>query len=495
MGPSLNRISSKTIYISLLGLLVPMSGAAREGKPNIIYILADDLGYGDLSCFGQEHFSTPNLDRLAEEGMRFTSHYAGCSVSAPSRSVLMSGLHMGHTDIRGNYSPVSRTPSGTEGQLPLSEDIVTVAEMLKTAGYVTGAFGKWGLGYPGSEGDPTMQGFDEFFGYNCQVVAHRYYPTHLWHNQDKVQLEGNDWTNTETFAPDVIHGKAIEFIRQNSDSTFFLYYPTNLPHAELIVPEDDIYKGLLGRIPDDRPYNGKGTGKEDYGPDMVITNYCLQPKPRTTYAAMVSRIDRYVGEICALINELGLEENTVIIFASDNGPHPAGGADPDFFNSTGGFRGLKRDLYEGGIRTPMIIKWKGHIAPSSESQHVSAFYDVKPTLAEIAGTEITEECDGISFLPELMGKRQKKHNYLYWEFHEGGGSQAVRMGKWKGVRLEMTSNPDAPIELYDLENDPWEKNDLSSEYPAIVKRISDIMDKSHTRSERFPFRYEILKGI
>lgn len=476
--------------IPLLGLIVPISAKAQNDKPNIIYILADDLGYGDLSCFGQAHFQTPNLDKLAEDGMRFTSHYAGCSVSAPSRAVLMSGLHMGHSDIRGNYSPVSHTPAEAEGQLPLSKDIVTVAEILKSANYVTGAFGKWGLGYPGSEGAPNMQGFDEFFGYYCQVVAHRYYPTHLWHNQEKVRLKGNDWTKTETFAPDIIHKEAMEFIKKNKDNTFFLYYPTNLPHAELIVPDDDIYRNNLGKISDERPYTGKGNGKENYGANMVIANYCLQPKPRTTYASMVGRIDKYVGEICTLINELGLEENTIIIFASDNGPHPAGGADPDFFNSTGGFRGLKRDLYEGGLRTPMIVKWKGHVAPSSESHHISSFCDVKPTLADIAGVRITEECDGISFLPELTGKKQKKHKYLYWEFHEGGGSQAVRMNRWKGVRLKMTDNKNAPIELYDIENDPKEQYNIADRYPKTVKKISYIMDKSHTKSKRFPFKYE-----
>lgn len=479
----------KILMAQTILLALSMGTEARTvSRPNIIYILADDLGYGDLSCYGQKHFETPNIDRLAEKGMLFTQHYAGCAVSAPSRSVLMSGLHAGHTTIRGNR----QDPESSEGQIPISEETVTIAEMLKQNGYITGAFGKWGLGFIGTEGDPNRQGFDEFFGYNCQTIAHRYYPEYLWHNSEKVFLDGNGWKSKGTYSADLIQEKVLDFIAQNKDNTFFLYYPTTLPHAELIVPEDkllDSMKVVLGN--DEKAYlgNGGNSGTE-YGEGMVIRNYCRQDYPHATFASMVLRLDRYVGEIMDRLEGLGLEDNTLIIFASDNGPHSAGGGDPDFFDGNGPFRGIKGSLYEGGIRVPMIVQWKGHIEPGTISDHISVFYDVKPTIADVLGLHMHEATDGISFLPELIGERQPEHEFLYWELHAKNGLQAVRMGKWKGVRKGVSRNPDSPIELYDLSSDISEGRNVAEEYPSVVEIIDSCMEKSHVKGEKFQFEYE-----
>jgi arylsulfatase A-like enzyme len=448
-----------------------------KAPPNIIYILADDLGYGDLGCYGQKNFVTPHLDHLAEGGIRFTRHYAGSTVCAPSRSVLMTGLDTGHTPVRGNREV------RPEGQWPLPSSTETLAERLKGAGYVTGAFGKWGLGYPGSEGDPVNQGFDQFFGYNCQRYAHRYYPAYLWENTEKVFLEGNGWNATGTYAPDLIQKRALEFIRENRDTTFFAYIPITIPHAELIVPDDEIYRHFLGKFPE-TPYVG-GTGA-NYGPDMVIGAYCSQEYPHATFAAMVTRLDRYVGEIVQLLEELGLSENTVIMFTSDNGPHLEGGADPLFFNSNGGLRGFKRDLYEGGIRVPFIVSWPGTIAAGRVSDHRSAFWDVVPTLGDLAGFEY-EGTDGISFVPELMEKEQPAHPYLYWEFHEMGGKQAILMDGWKAVRLNVGQDPGGPLELYNLESDPGEQNNVAGSHPDLVATLSRIMEEEHVPSVTFDF--------
>ena len=326
-----------------------------EQLPNIIYILADDLGYGDLSCYGQENFSTPSLDQLAQDGIRFTRHYAGSTVCAPSRSVLMTGLHTGHTPIRGNREVKP------EGQAPLPASTVTLAERLKEAGYVCGAFGKWGLGYPGSEGDPVKQGFDYFFGYNCQRYAHRYYPEYLWENTEKYYLEGNDWIHTVTYAPDVIQEKTLEFIRANADKPFFAYVPMVIPHAELIVPEDEIFSRYLGAFSEE-PYVGRPGA--DYGPDMSIGMYCSQEHPHATFAAMVHRIDLYVGQITALLGELGLTENTLIMFTSDNGPHQEGGADHHEktdggwigFLAHGEKKGSQAGVCSRGASSPLVRK-------------------------------------------------------------------------------------------------------------------------------------------
>jgi len=480
------------LILFLLGLACMMQacqpGQSQEAKtsspPNIIYILADDLGYGDLSCYGQERFSTPHLDQLAEEGIRFTRHYSGSTVCAPSRSVLMTGLHTGHTPVRGNQEVQP------EGQWPLADQVVTLAELLKEAGYVTGAFGKWGLGFPGSEGDPVNQGFDQFFGYNCQRYAHRYYPEYLWENQKKVFLPGNDWTRTETYAPDVIQERALEFIRAHRDSTFFAYLPIVIPHAELIVPDDDIFRSYVGKYPE-VPYVGRPGA--DYGPDMVIGMYCSQEHPHATFAAMVSRIDRYVGEIVQVLEELGIAENTLIMFTSDNGPHEEGGADPEFFNSSGGLRGVKRDLYEGGVRVPFIVSWPGTIEKGRTSRHISAFWDVLPTLSDLTGFGV-QQSDGISFLPELLGEEQESHEFLYWEFHERGGKQAILADPWKAVRLQVGKHPDGPLELYNLDSDPFEEHDVASAHPDLVEKFARMMEEERVPSAKFSFGMPTYSG-
>ena len=449
----------------------------NNSLPNIVYILADDLGYGDLGCYGQEKFVTPRLDQLAGSGIRFTRHYAGSTVCAPSRSVLMTGLHTGHTPIRGNQEV------RPEGQWPMPDSALTLAEGLKSVGYVTGAFGKWGLGYPGSDGDPLNQGFDRFFGYNCQRYAHRYYPAYLWDNNEKVSLEGNDWSSTVTYAPDLIQQNILDFIRTNKDTAFFAFVPMVIPHAELIVPEDEILQLYLGKYPE-TPYLGRPGA--DYGPDMQIGMYCSQEFPNATFAAMVHRLDSYVGEIVDLVRELGLSENTIILFSSDNGPHMEGGADPDFFNSNGGLRGYKRDLYEGGIRVPFIVSWPGTIPKEGVSNYPSAFWDVLPTFAELTGFEYGE-CDGISFLPELLGKEQQEHSALYWEFHEQGGKQAILADPWKAVRLQVGKDPTGPLELYNLEKDPGETSDVAYEYPDLAERFSRMMEKERVPSSKFNF--------
>ena len=449
----------------------------EKSPPNIIYILADDLGYGDLACYGQEKFSTPRLDQLAKGGLRFTRHYSGSTVCAPSRSVLMTGLHTGHTPIRGNQEV------RPEGQWPMPDSAFTLAEGLKKAGYVTGVFGKWGLGFPGSEGDPLKQGFDRFFGYNCQRYAHRYYPAYLWDNSEKVYLEGNDWSTTKTYAPDLIQQKAIEFIRKNKDTTFFAFVPMVIPHAELIVPEDEIFQQYQGKYPETAYVGRPGA---DYGPEMNISMYCSQEHPHATFAAMVHRLDTHVGEIMDILEELGLTENTLIMFSSDNGPHMEGGADPDFFNSNGGLRGYKRDLYEGGIRVPFIASWPGTIPGGHISEHPSAFWDVLPTLAGVAGFAYGE-CDGISFLPELLGREQRKHSYLYWEFHEQGGKQALLVDHWKAVRLNVGEDPSGPLELYKLDEDTGEENNLSKVNPDLVERFSRMMEEAREPSAKFNF--------
>ncbi|NLJ43145.1 MAG: arylsulfatase [Bacteroidales bacterium] len=459
--------------------LISCSQSERDKQlPNIVYILADDLGYGDLSCYGQSRFTTPNLDRLASQGMKFRHHYTGCTVSAPSRSCLMTGLHSGHTPIRGNknWNP--------EGNWPLPGASVTIAEMLKTKGYTTGAFGKWGLGYIDTEGDPNAQGFDEFYGYNCQTLAHNYYPDHLWHNHEKIILHENDSARTGAYSPDLIHREAIKFIEKNRSKPFFLFYPTTIPHAELSAKEE--YMNMFrGKYNPEKSFRGT-----DDGPNFRLGPYGSQPEAHAAFAAMIKELDDYVGEILAKLKELGLEKNTIVMFASDNGPHLEGGADPDYFDSNGPLRGYKRDMYEGGIRTPMIVRWPGKIKENTVSDHISAFWDVMPTLAEISGAEVPSGIDGISFLPALLGKRQKNHDYLYWEFHEQGGKAGVRMGDWKAVKLNADNGFQDSIELYDLSRDEGEKNDISSSNPEIVKKMIGIMNEAHTRSEVFPFEFE-----
>ncbi len=456
--------------------------AQESSRPNIVFILADDLGYGDLSCYGQKLFATPNIDKLASEGLKFTSHYSGSPVCAPSRSALMTGLHTGHTFVRGNKEVQP------EGQWPLPQEAHTLLEMIKSAGYTTGVFGKWGLGYPGSEGAPENQGVDEFFGYNCQRLAHNYYPGHLWENTKKVILPGNTGDAKNDYAPELIHEQALKFLDGNKDKPFFLFYPMVMPHAELAAPEKYMEQ-YRGKYLPEKTYNGVDAGEVDFrnGP------YGSQPESHAAFAAMIHLLDEQVGDVVEKIRSLGLDKNTLIIFSSDNGPHIEGGADPDYFNSNGIFRGYKRDLYEGGIRVPMIARWTGVIGPGTVTDHVSAFWDFIPTFGELTGAQYSADIDGVSFLPTLTGQgKQQQHDHLYWEFHEQGGRRVLRDGDWKLVQYNVNKNPQGKYELYNLENDPEEKSDLAAKYPKRVKAMKKILLNEHTPSQAFPFAGEKL---
>jgi arylsulfatase A len=451
--------------------------SAVEGQtPNIIYILADDLGYGDLSCQGQTKFQTPNIDQLAKEGMTFTQHYSGSTVCSPSRSVLLTGQHTGHTPIRGNKRDAF-------GNWPIPEKSLTVAEILKEDGYVTGAFGKWGLGCPGSEGDPNNQGFDEFYGYNDQTLAHNYYPAFLNHNQDTVWLEDNAGSGEGTYAPIPIHNQAIKFIENNKDRPFFMYYPSVIPHAELFAPEEYMAK-YRGKFLPEKSYEGHDEGSPRY----KIGGYGSQPESHAAFAAMIDLLDVQVGEIVAKVKELGIDNNTIIIFSSDNGPHLEGGADPDYFDSNGIYQGYKRDLYEGGIHAPMIVWWPGKIKAASKSNHISAFWDFLPTVADIIGVQPPENIDGISFLPSLMGgDEQKQHDYLYWEFHEKRGRLAIRQGDWKLIRYDVFIPENTTTELYNLIDDPGEENNVAEENPEITAKLLKLLESARTPSDVFTF--------
>lgn len=471
-------------FALIVGLSWGIIGLSANTLPNIVYILADDLGYGDLSCFGQEKFDTPNVDKLASNGLVFTQHYSGSTVCAPSRSSLMTGLHTGHTPIRGNYE------IQPEGQLPLPASYLTLPKMLKSAGYATGAFGKWGLGYPGSEGDP-MNHFDVFYGFNCQRLGHHYYPYHLWDNDTKVMLEGNEGTLKGEYAPELVHQQSLKFIEDHKDEPFFCFIPTIIPHAELAAPEEDMER-FRGTMEEGEPFEGY-----DEGPDLRIAGYYQsQKEPHVAFAAMVSIFDRHVGEVIAKLEELGIADNTLVIVTSDNGPHFEGGADPDFFDSNAGFRGYKRDLYEGGLRVPMIAYWPKTIDAGRRSDHISAFWDVLPTFAEIAGLEIPDGIDGLSMAPTLLGdeSEQEAHDYLYWEFHDKGGRQAVRMGNWKAVKYEVLKHPERRLELYDLSSDPNETVDLSKMYPEVEARMKAILESARTPNETFTFSLKQFDG-
>jgi len=434
--------------------VLPHRAAAQERKPNIIFILADDLGYGDSGCYGQKRIDTSNIDRLAAEGMRFTDCYAGSTVCAPSRSCLMTGTHTGHTRIRGNSSPT--------GRVALRPEDTTVGEVLKKAGYHTGLFGKWGLGEANTTGRPTQKGFDEFFGYLNQTHAHSYYPDHLWRNDEQVFLPGNLAGGKREYSHDLIVERALEFVRNSKDEPFFLYFALTIPHAN----------NEAGR------FLGDGMEVPDYAP------YAAENWPTTEkgFAAMVTRMDRDIGRLMALLKELALDDNTVVIFSSDNGPHREGGHDPEFFGSRGGLRGIKRDLYEGGIRVPAIARWPGRIRPGQISSQTWAFWDLLPTAAEIAGAPAPAGIDGISVLPAMLGKPQKNHAYLYWEFFERGFHQAVRMGDWKAVRHGL----EAPIELYNLKEDLQETRDVSRDHGEVVRRVEETLRIARSESQEFP---------
>ena len=440
--------------LGLLGAAIGGCASSSAGRPNIVFIMADDLGYGDLGCYGQARIRTPNIDRLAAEGLRFTDCYAGSTVCAPSRCVLMTGLHTGHARVRGN------------ARVPLLAEDVTVAEVLRKAGYATGIVGKWGLGEPETTGVPNRQGFDYWFGYLNQHRAHNYWPEYLWRNQEKYPLEGNVVeanvaSQRAQYSHDLFAREALAFVERHKDEPFFLYLPYTIPHANNEAGKQGM------EVPSDAPYSN-----EDW------------PQPSKNHAAMITRMDRDIGRLMKRIAELGLDEKTIVFFTSDNGPHREGGADPDFFDSNGALRGIKRDLYEGGIRVPMIARWPGRIRAGTTSDLPWAFWDFLPTAAKLAGASVPDGLDGMSVVPTLMGKKQPNDRYLYWEFHERGSKQAVRHGKWKAVRLA----PGEPLELYDLSRDVAEAHDLADQHPDVVARFNAYLEGARTESEHWPLR-------
>ncbi len=508
----------KFLFLSLLVIvsLVACKGqeVKKEVKPNIIYILADDLGYGELGVYGQEKIQTPNIDALAASGMLFTQHYAGAPVCAPSRDILLTGKHAGHAYIRGNDEWASRgdvwnyakvvNDTNLEGQRPIPNDVPTLGKVLQGAGYKTAVVGKWGLGAPNTDGIPTKNGFDFFYGFNCQRQAHQYYPKHLWKNEEKIWLdndlvapgkdnklaEGADpndpksykkWIQQKDYAPALMQKEVLNFIAENKDRPFFMYYATPIPHVPLQVPQKyiDKYLKIFG---DEKPYTGKA-----YFP----TRY-----PNATYAGMITYLDDQVGEIIKELKKLGIYKNTIIIFTSDNGPSYTGGLDAGYFKSAAPFPSkygrTKGFTYEGGIRIPMIASWPGKIKAGSKTDHISAFWDVMPTLSKIANVKTPENTDGISFLPTLLGeKNQKEHEFLYWEFPSYQGQQAVRMGDWKGIRKNIFKG-NMKIELYNLKDDPTEENNVSDEHPDIVLKIEKIMEREHTPAELERFKIKQL---
>lgn len=449
--------------------------------PNIIFILADDLGYGDLGCYGQQKILTPHIDDLARHGVRFTQFYAGTAVCAPSRASFMTGLHTGHTAVRGNrgFEP--------EGQYPLPDSTRTIARILQDNGYITADFGKWGLGYPGSSGEPLKQGMSIFYGYNCQSLAHNYYPDHLWQNDQRVELLANK-SGDSVYAADLIHQKAMQFLQTPKQQPFFLFLSYTLPHAALSVPHDSVYEYYVRKFNEPARHENK---------TKRYKHAAFEPYPHAAYAAMVARLDSYVGEVVREVERQGIASNTLILFSSDNGPHREGGNEPEFFDSDGIFRGIKRDLYEGGIRVPFIASWKEKIKEGAVSNFAGAFWDLFPTFEQMAGISKTAGAgagtgsppalDGVSILPTLLGKSgQQSHAYLYWEFHENDGRQAVRWKQWKGVRLNVSKQKDAPIELYDLDKDPSEKANLAAQHPEIVKKMLTLMHQAHKPDKNWP---------
>ncbi|NVK52795.1 MAG: arylsulfatase [Flavobacteriaceae bacterium] len=495
-------------YFLFILFIVSCQTTKKEQKPNIIYILADDLGYGEIGVMGQQKIKTPNIDALAKNGMLFTQHYSGAPVCAPARYSFLTGKHMGHSYIRGNdewnergdiwnYTKVFSDVS-LEGQRPIPENTLTLGKHLQKAGYTTGLFGKWGLGAPNTEGVPNKQGFDEFYGYNCQRQAHNLYPSHLWENETKVYLNNelvNPHTNLEKdadinnpksyakftdqkdYAPKLIHDKSIAFIRKNKDKPFFMYYASPLPHVPLQVPNKyvEAYRKVFG---EEKPYTGKS-----YFP----TQY-----PNATYAAMISYLDMQIGELVAELKKQGIYENTLIIFTSDNGPTYTGGVDANYFNSARPFDNnygrTKGFVYEGGIRVPMIASWPRKIKAGTTSNHISAFYDMMPTLSEVVGIKTPKDVDGISFSNTLLGKKQQNHEFLYWEFPSYQGQQAVRMGKWKAIRKNIFKG-NLTIELYNLDEDLKEQHNVAQKYPEIVKKMAQIMKQEHSpaTNKRFQF--------
>jgi arylsulfatase A-like enzyme len=432
-------------------LLAYVQGAPKGQKPNLVFILADDLGYGDLGCYGQQQIATPNIDRLAKEGLKFTQAYAGSTVCAPSRCALMTGLHTGHCTVRGNKRP----------ELGLKQGEETVGSLLRRAGYQAVMFGKWGLGGPGNGSTPTRRGFDEFYGYFDQLHAHNFYPEHIWDNENEIFLTANWFDAREQYVPDLVTDRITGFLKRKHDKRFVLFATYTVPHAN---NERGRTKGSGMEVPPGSKYEGR-----DW------------PAPERGFAGMMERLDGYVGRILDALRESGLDDNTLVIFTSDNGPHREGGHDPNFFKSSGPLRGIKRDLYEGGIRVPFLARWPGKIKAAQTTDAVISFWDVLPTFAELAGTSVPKGIDGRSFAPLLSGRPIPAPSHLYWEFHEGGFFQAVRVGNWKGVRKDL-----GPVELYDLATDLGETKDVSANHPAAVKRIEGIMKAARTDSRDFP---------
>lgn len=479
----LKAVFGALILLGLASLAACTSGESQAPStsptlPNIIYIMADDLGYGDLGVYGQEIIQTPNIDQLAEDGLRFTDHYAGTSVCAPSRCVLVTGMHMGHAVIRGNrqYEP--------HGQMPLPDSSITVAELLKQAGYATGMIGKWGLGITESEGAPNDQGWDYFYGYTDQVLAHNYYPEYLLENRERVYLAnevkyldttawhdgyGSYSTKQVDYSNDLFTEKALNFIEEHREGPFLLYLPYTIPHNNGEAPP-----GEKQEVP-------------SYG---RFANMDL-PTETQGYGAMVERLDGYVGQIRQKIEELGLEEHTLILFTSDNGPMREDSHEfSAYYDSNGPLRGFKRDLYEGGMRVPMIACWPGTLAAGTTTDHPSGFQDFLPTACELAGVSPPAYVDGISYAPLLQGSPQPEHDYLYWEFIGPNNSQAVRKGKWKAVRVGMNRSPDVAWELYDLEADLGETQNLADQSPEVLEELIQLAEEAHTPDPLWPLLYE-----
>lgn len=453
------------VVVSLAGT-VPLAQPS-QGRPNVLLIQADDLGYGDLSAYGQSRFATPALDRLAREGIRFTQYYAGSTVCAPSRAALMTGLHTGHAWIRGN------------GDIPLRAEDVTLAQVLQGVGYRTAVIGKWGLGTPGSTGQPDRKGFEYAFGFLDHRHAHRQFTDHLWRNGERIATDlERDYVN------DLFTKEASAFMEREDPRPFFVYLNYTVPHAELRAPEDAV-SPFRGRF-EERPYVNAEADRRSTGarPDGPSLGYRSQPTPHAAFAAMIARMDHDIGRLVDLVHARGLDRSTLVMFISDNGPHEEGGGDPAFFRSAGGLRGIKRDLYEGGIRVPMIARWMGRIPAGRVSDHAWAHWDVLPTLAEVAGAAVPSGLDGMSMVRALRGTPQPTHPFFYWEFHERGFQQAVRMGSWKAVRLKK----DGALELYELGADPGEQHDMAAAHPEVVEKIERYMKTARSESRQWPVK-------
>ncbi len=452
----------------LAGLIVLATAApprAQTPKPNILFIHADDLGYGDVSAYGQQKFQTANIDRLAKNGIRFTNYYSGSTVCAPSRNTLMTGQHTGHAWVRGNTAGNSLRPEDR-----------TIAAVLRDAGYRTALIGKWGLGESDAPGRPDRKGFEYSFGYLSQTHAHRQFTDHLYQNGERVDVKPTDYSN------DLFTRETISFIERNDNRPFFIYLNYTVPHAELRVPEDSI-EPFRNRFPE-KPFVNAAADAKTTGPDEPSLGYRSQPTPHAAYAAMITRMDRDIGRIVDLLRTRGLGERTLVIFTSDNGPHKEGGADPEFFNSSGGLRGIKRDMYEGGIRVPMVASWPGVIPTGATSDYAAAHWDWFPTFSELAGAPAPTGLDGLSLVRALRGQPQPAHDFMYWEFHERGFQQAVRMGNWKAVRLAK----DKPLELYDLSTDLKEATDVAAKHPDIVEKIEKYLAGARTESPNWPIK-------